>query len=1400
MLPLPKVAYVTSRVVTTFGQSPTIRNALHLQSSSSPSSSSSKTNSPGSNYFQQNKGSSKPLHNFFDQTSGGSKGSRFTHGYLGASRVVTQVQPVIANDTGYVQGDDYEEFITIKPTAPLQPQPRRYRSHSLSYTPQERAQKLSVLSTVQLHARSKHAFSQALTTDDIPPDSIALAPPLARRNSTASVTRPDTPPIDTLPPSLPASETLPHTADVNDNQSSDTTRTPSPFHPSQTSSQHSEHYRAFVHARSSGDHEVALLAVNNFRAALAAKLIEPSIYEFNAALEALYHTRPKGSPLTDIQHLYNTMITFGIHPNIRTHITLIFAHCDRDYEVVSALNGIEHKLKIQKILNPSVQSSSSEDLARKEALEKENNFSSAVSLFQILRTLPHKDHLPIHIFSSLLSCCAHYGAVDTAIMVWETVEQHSLRPSAALYKSMIQTFARAGELDAAEDVFADFREQTAAGNIALSSNDKESQAPARAALRVWNVMMEAYFKCGKPDMAIGLLQEMLEASQPSVNAFVLPSPAPSTYTTIIAGFCNSGDYESAMTWFNTLITQTTSPGSSFNPSPVPSRPDALTYRALLEALFQEKDEISALNTVWSKLVEFAAQDGIDIRSVDRRLVAQANLAAVQSILLAAKGNALSEENLKQCTEHLDAAKSTVLPESPSLSYVAGIWEAYFDLGLPIQAMDFGLHLFKEQKFVSPGLRVHLSKFAQLAVAQDWRTIASGSVSLGYALTLINLMRRSRMKIDPRFHLYLMQQYYYAREQSVSINDPQYIQVKALWLSAAALEMVEPPHREGFAGLVPFMEDLVQQKHDGNLSLGDHDVRENVFSAIMYDRSVYQVKALIEELGLSPAFKTKLDAIEPATATSSPSIHAPSLSTDGVSDAEPGTPITDRSSSSNDTSRFALSDSLYEPESEIPNNLIIDREVTRKAERALLASPGVMWDFFTQNLAKGKVPAPYALSRLCQTFGRAKDTEKVKTIYNVAQSVIATLGYNKQLQSDAWFLIEDGMVIAMAQAGEIDAAHVHRQRILEQGGAPSADAYGGLILNVKDTTDDTSNAMALFNESQALRVIPNHYLYNNIISKLAKARKADAALELFANMKASGILPSSITYGAVIGACARVGDAASAEVLYAEMVQVPNFKPRIPPFNTMMQLYTTTKPNRDRALFFYHEILKYGVHPTSYTYKLLMEAYALEPLDIPQMEAVFQELANNRRVELQATHFATLINAYGCVAKDLDQALVVYNSIFHHPRKPVVDALVFEAIANVCVAHRRIDLIPELVTKMSDVGVHMTAYVVNVMIKGFAAIGDIERARELFESLVDPPEGIAALHNHAPHEPSKMPSVNPMEPVYREPSTWETMVRAELGSGNRDRANALIQRLESRKYPDAVVNRIRGISLDHSQVL
>jgi pentatricopeptide repeat protein len=134
----------------------------------------------------------------------------------------------------------------------------------------------------------------------------------------------------------------------------------------------------------------------------------------------------------------------------------------------------------------------------------------------------------------------------------------------------------------------------------------------------------------------------------------------------------------------------------------------------------------------------------------------------------------------------------------------------------------------------------------------------------------------------------------------------------------------------------------------------------------------------------------------------------------------------------------------------------------------------------------------------------------------------------------------------------------------------------------------------------------------------------------------------------------------------------------------------------------------------------------------------------------------MINAWGGVKNDLDKAISIFESISTHPNTLrsltiLPDAVTFEALINVFVAHRRTDLIPQYIERLKSLGVHMTAYIANCLIRGYAAVGDLERARAIFDSLLDPPEGIAAPNNHAPHEPSSS-TVPPTAPVYREVSS------------------------------------------------
>jgi len=252
---------------------------------------------------------------------------------------------------------------------------------------------------------------------------------------------------------------------------------------------------------------------------------------------------------------------------------------------------------------------------------------------------------------------------------------------------------------------------------------------------------------------------------------------------------------------------------------------------------------------------------------------------------------------------------------------------------------------------------------------------------------------------------------------------------------------------------------------------------------------------------------------------------------------------------------------------------------------------------------------------------------------------------------------------------------------------------------------------------------------------------------------------------------------------------------------MMQFYVQTKPNRARFLHYYNRMIGARIKPTAHTYKLLLDYYGtIAPIDIKTMQNTFTQLVKDKSVTVQGSHWAALINAHGCVDKDLNKAIAVFDSIEIHPstltsRARLPDAVVFEALINVFVTLRRTDLVPEYLERLQQSGVHMTAYIANLLIRGYATAGNIEEARKVFESLADPPVGVAAPHNHAPHDTSVPPRISPNELVYREPSTWEAMVRAELSNGNRDHAISLIKRVQERQYPDSIVHRISGIMAD-----
>lgn len=478
-----------------------------------------------------------------------------------------------------------------------------------------------------------------------------------------------------------------------------------------------------------------------------------------------------------------------------------------------------------------------------------------------------------------------------------------------------------------------------------------------------------------------------------------------------------------------------------------------------------------------------------------------------------------------------------------------------------------------------------------------------------------------------------------------------------------------------------------------------------------------------------------------------------------------------------------------------------------------------------SVAQGLYPTPSSLGSMINVMGRNGQVDRIDELYKLGLHALTFKHCDMQWRIWQWTHLEDCMMTALSHATLEDRANIHRLRIIALGKAPSASAYAALIATIQERTDDAVVAEELFNESQKLGVRPNTYLYNTIISKLSRARKAEQALRLFDEMQKSNLRPSSVTYGAAINACVRTGDESRATQLFAEMESQPMFQPRVPPYNTMIQYYVHSVRNRDKALLYYEKMQHAGVRPSAHTYKLLLDAWGtIEPIQPERQQALFARLSADRLVGVQGTHWASLIHTQGVVLRDLDQAKEIFDSIADRaPTVPrgksftstVPDAVVYEALFAVFVAHGRTDLMPIYLSRMVSQGIWPTAYIANFLIKGYAQDGPmgLVEARRVFDAMIDPPAGIAASGNHLPRHhgagalgmrreriairsdssSNELDRANVLGAlVNREPSTYEAMIGAELAYGHIERAQKILTRMKARAFPAALLNRAQAM--------
>ncbi|KAM6490119.1 hypothetical protein JOM56_014438 [Amanita muscaria] len=232
---------------------------------------------------------------------------------------------------------------------------------------------------------------------------------------------------------------------------------------------------------------------------------------------------------------------------------------------------------------------------------------------------------------------------------------------------------------------------------------------------------------------------------------------------------------------------------------------------------------------------------------------------------------------------------------------------------------------------------------------------------------------------------------------------------------------------------------------------------------------------------------------------------------------------------------------------------------------------------------------------------------VAEIYPVAQNA---LGVSPEYcSSDAWFKIEDGMVIALARAV---LARFVLLMLTGRESWPMVEAYGNCSMECGAQSTHLQHLQTL---------------------------QGTHGIDLFYQMKLQHINPSFITYGAIIGACAR-WVMSRVQRRFAEMEASRDLKQRVPPYN-MMQLYTMTKHDRERAFYYQKE----DERKPDCAYKvpfLTMDVYGALEFDINSTEQEFLSLQRDIHVPILGTDFFS----YQCIriVKDLTKLPSNFDSL------------------------------------------------------------------------------------------------------------------------------------------------------------
>jgi pentatricopeptide repeat protein len=417
------------------------------------------------------------------------------------------------------------------------------------------------------------------------------------------------------------------------------------------------------------------------------------------------------------------------------------------------------------------------------------------------------------------------------------------------------------------------------------------------------------------------------------------------------------------------------------------------------------------------------------------------------------------------------------------------------------------------------------------------------------------------------------------------------------------------------------------------------------------------------------------------------------------------------------------------------------------------------------IQKGKVPTPEVIRDMIQLSTKVGRLDAAENIFKTVSGSFSRLDRHQKNRSV--YMVYNAMLVAYARNSDLENAKVFYDKLRKHGLYPDGDAYGSLLAcTANATTDESIDALAIYEEAKKHNVRPTVYFYNVIISKLSKCRKIEPVLQLFEEMKHLGIAPNSITYASVISTCVRCSSESRAARFFQEMISSPKYQPRIGVYNSMIQFYVQQRPNREKALEYFNLSKNFNLKPSHHTYKLLIEAYANIPAyDMLAAHKLLSEMYKRHGLKPTAIHYATLIRSYGCLHRDVKSAFAVYKEMKKAGIK--ADETVYQAILNTYIDNNDMKNAETLYKDMLSEGTHSSPYIENLFITGYGNQGDVVKAEQVFNKMSD--------------------AKAKKDDIVREPSTYEAMVQAYVSNKQEGKASDIIELMRTRDFPPKVVD-------------